>query len=69
LKLQAQVTVLRIRIGRNKERARTVEEAFVAVYRAVLWVAMGLALANSLCVVAFIQTDRQSERSRRRWGG
>jgi EmrB/QacA subfamily drug resistance transporter len=61
--IEAQRSKLAAAETRNARARQAIEEAFVAGYRTVLWVAMGLALASSLCAVAFIQTDRQSERS------
>jgi predicted MFS family arabinose efflux permease len=41
---------------------RGIEEAFVAGYRMVLFVAMGLALASSLSAAVLIKTEKRSDR-------
>jgi EmrB/QacA subfamily drug resistance transporter len=64
--VRAQIDVQRSRLaaaetsdGRGR---RAIQEAFVAGYRTVLWVAVGLALTSSLSAAALIATKRNSER-------
>jgi len=61
--IEAQRSKLAAAETRNARGRQAIEEAFVAGYRTVLWVAMGLALASSLSAAVLIQTDRRSQRS------
>jgi len=60
--IEAQRSKLAAAETRDVRGRQAIDEAFVAGYRAVLWVAMGLALASSLSAAAMIATGNRSER-------
>jgi EmrB/QacA subfamily drug resistance transporter len=61
---RAQIESQRSRLAavetRDLRGRRAIDEAFVAGYRAVLWIAVGLALASSLTAATMITTERRS---------
>src|SRR6202041_2077966 len=63
--VRAQIEAQRSRLAAGETRdargRRAIEEAFVAGYRAVLWVAAGLALASSLSAAVLISPKRRDE--------
>jgi EmrB/QacA subfamily drug resistance transporter len=61
--IEAQRPKLAAAETRDARGRQAIEEAFVAGYRRVLWVAAGLALTSSLSAVALISTKRRSEHS------
>jgi EmrB/QacA subfamily drug resistance transporter len=57
--IEAQVSRLAAAETRDPRGRRAIEEAFVAGYRVVLWVAVGLSLASSLCSAVMIRTEQR----------
>ena len=59
--IEAQRPKLAAAETRDARGRRAIEEAFVAGYRTVLWVAVGLALGSSLTAAVLIRTERRSK--------
>jgi EmrB/QacA subfamily drug resistance transporter len=66
-KVRAQIDAQRSKLAaaetEDPRGHEAINEAFVVGYRAVLWVAAGLALASSLSAASLIKTERRSKRS------
>jgi EmrB/QacA subfamily drug resistance transporter len=60
-KVEAQRSKLAAAETEDGGARHAIEESFIAGYRTVLWVAVGLALASSLSAAALIGAERQSE--------
>ena len=60
-KIEAQRSRLAAAETRDARGRQAIDESFVAGYRAVLWVAMGLALASSLSAAVMMTTESRSE--------
>ncbi|MGA2591095.1 MAG: MFS transporter [Bryobacteraceae bacterium] len=59
--IEAQRSKLAAAETRDASGRQAIEEAFVAGYRTVLWVSVGLALASSLSAAVLIRTERPLE--------
>ena len=59
--IEAQRSKLAAAVTTDARGRQAINEAFIAGYRTVLWVAAGLAIASSLSAAALIRTERQSE--------
>ena len=61
--LRAQIEAQRARLAAaetgDPRGRRAIEDAFVAGYRTVLWIAAGLALASSLSAAVLIRTEQR----------
>ncbi len=59
--IEAQGSKLAAAETSDPQGRQAIEEAFIAGYRRVLWVAAGLAFASSLCSAVLISTETRSE--------
>ena len=59
--IEAQRSRLAAAQTRDSRGREAIEEAFIAGYRMVLWVAVGMALASSLSAAVLIGTDRRPD--------